>query len=263
MVTTASKLYFGAAAVAMLAAWVYGWGTGGGLSGVIFLGFTGGVGEQAGYTILQVTSAILLGLGVAASALRDADPEASIAAARLETLPALVPAGGGYWPVLGAAAVVAAAVGLVASPVVFVIGLIAAGLVMIEWTVLAWSERATGDPAVNRRIRNRLMNPIEIPVAGALAILILVVSVSRILLAISKDASSITAIVIALLILGLGFAIAYRPKMSKDAVAAILGVIVLIVIGAGIVAAGTGSREFEHHEEESGEVAPEGAESGG
>ena len=120
MVTTASKLYFGAAVVAMLAAWTYGWGTGGGLSGVIFLGLTGGVGELAGYTILQITSAILLCLGVAASVLRDADPEAAAAASRLETLPELVPAAGGYWPLLGAGAVVAAAVGLVASPVVFV-----------------------------------------------------------------------------------------------------------------------------------------------
>src|SRR5262245_30700933 len=214
MVTTASKLYFGAAAAAMVAAWVYGWGTGGGLSGVVFFGLTGGVGELTGYTILQVTSAVLLGLGVASSLLRDADPEAAIVAARLETMPPLVPAATGYWPVLGGAAVVAAAVGLVASPVVFVIGLIAAGVVTFEWAVLAWSERATGDPVVNRQIRDRLMNPIEIPVAAALAILILVVSVSRILLAIDNHASSVTAIVIAALILGIGFLVAYRPRIS-------------------------------------------------
>lgn len=263
MVTTASKLYFGAAVVAMVAAWVYGWGTGGGLTGVIFLGFTGGVGELAGYTILQVTAGVLFCVGVAASILRDADPEAAAAASRLESLPELVPADGGYWPVLGAGAVVAAAVGLVASPVVFVIGLLLAGVVMLEWTVLAWSERATGDPAVNRRIRNRLMYPIEIPLFGALGILVLVVSVSRILLALSKDASSAIAVVIAVLVLGLGFLIAYRPKISKDLVAAVVGVAILLVIGAGIVAAGTGTREFDEHEEEPAELAPEGAESGG
>ena len=32
MTTTASKLFFGAAAAALLSAWVYGWGTGGGLT---------------------------------------------------------------------------------------------------------------------------------------------------------------------------------------------------------------------------------------
>ena len=264
MVTTASKLYFGAAVAAMVSAWVYGWGTGGGLSGVIFLGFTGGVGELAGYTILQITAAVLLGLGVAAALLRDADAESGVVAAGLESMPDLaVPAQGGYWPLLGAGAGVAAAVGLVASPVVFVIGLLMAGLVTIEWAVQAWSERATADPDVNRDIRNRLMYPIEIPVAGTLAILILVVSVSRILLALSKEASSAIAIVIALLVLGLGFLVAYRPRLSKDAIAGILIVCVMAVIGAGIVAAASGSREFEEHEADHAEVAPEGAESGG
>ena len=116
---------------------------------------------------------------------------------------------------------------------------------------------------MSRQIRDRLMNPIEIPIAAALAILILVVSVSRILLAIDNHASSATAIVIAALILGIGFLVAYRPRISKDVVAAIVGVIVLIVIAAGIVAAGTGTREFEHHEEESSQLAPEAGEGGG
>ena len=40
-------------------------------------------------------------------------------------------------------------------------------------------------------------------------------------------------------------------------------IFVLIVIAAGIVAAGTGTREFEHHEEESSQLAPEAGEGGG
>jgi carbon starvation protein CstA len=205
-------------------------------------------------------SAIALLLGVATSVLRDADPEAI----PVETVPDIAaPAQPSHWPVLAAGSVVAAAVGLVASPVVFVIGLIFAGLVMLEWTVLAWSERATGDPEVNRTIRHRLMSPIEVPVAGALAVLILVVSVSRILLALDKDASSAVAIVIAALVLGLGFLVAYRPRLSKDAVTGVLVAIVLAVIGAGIVAAASGTREFEHHEDDHAELAPEGAEGEG
>jgi hypothetical protein len=264
MVTTASKLYFGAATVAFVAAAVYGWGTGGGFLGVLTAGLMGGVGELAGYTILAGTGVILTVLGIASSILRDADPEAAAAAARLESLPAIAaPSAQSYWPILGGASIVAAAVGLVASPVVFVIGLIGAGLVGIEWMVLAWSERATGDPAINQQIRNRLMYPVEIPVGGALAILVLVVAVSRILLALSKDASSGVAIAVALFVLALGFLISYRPKLSKDAVAGIVAVSVLVVIGAGIVAAATGSREFHPHEEDDTELAPEGEEGGG
>jgi hypothetical protein len=264
MVTTASKLYFGAATVAFIAAFVYGWGTDGGFLGVLTAGLMGGTGELAGYTLLATTGAILLLLGIAASILRDADPEAAAAAARLESLPAVVaPSSPSYWPILGATAVVVAAMGLVISPLVVVAGLLGAALITLEWMVLAWSERATGDPEVNRQVRNRLMYPIEIPVAGALGILVLVVSVSRILLALSKDASSAVAVLIAVLVLGLGFLVAYRPKLSKDAVAAIVAVSVVVVIGAGIAAAAAGSREFHEHEEGNAELAPEDAGSGG
>ena len=44
MTTTASKLFFGASIVALLTAWAYGWGTGGGFTGVMLVGLKGGVG---------------------------------------------------------------------------------------------------------------------------------------------------------------------------------------------------------------------------
>lgn len=253
MVTTASKLLFPAAFVALVASWIYGLGTDGQILGVLFLGLKGSVGEVAGYTILQFLAGVLLALGVAASVLRDADPEAQAAAARLETLPpAVAPTGVTYWPVLGALGMTVAAVGLVASPVLFVIGLIGVGLVLLEWMVSAWSERATGDPSVNRQIRNRLMFPIEIPVLGALAVLTLVVSISRVFLAVSRTGSSVVAIVVACLVLALGFVVAYRPRLGKDAIAAMLVVVAGLVIAGGVIGAASGSREFEHHEAEHG-----------
>jgi uncharacterized Tic20 family protein len=126
--------------------------------------------------------------------------------------------------------------------------------------VSAWSERATGDPAVNRQIRNRLMYPIEIPLAGALAILVVVVSISRVLLTVNRHASSIVAIVVGALITAVAFLIAYRPKLSKDAIVGILAVAALIVIGAGIFGAANGHREFHH---EGGEEGGTGGESEG
>ena len=83
--------------------WVYGWGTGGGLTGVIFLGLKGGVGELAGYTSSSASSASSLGLGVATSILRDADPEAPgrRRPARVAARRSPPPPGVGYWPVLG------------------------------------------------------------------------------------------------------------------------------------------------------------------
>lgn len=260
MTTTASKLFFGGAAVALLAAFTYGWGTGGGFTGVMLFGLKGGVGELAGYTVLVATALVLLGLGIATSLLRDADPEVQAAAARLETAPPVAaPAGPSYWPVLGALAVTATLVGAVASPVVFVIGALGTLLVTLEWMVSAWSERATGDPAVNREIRNRLMFPIEIPVAGALVILVLVVSISRVLLATDRNVSSVIAIVVGAVITAAAFLVAYRPKLSKDAIALMLAIGALVVIGAGIVSAANGSREFHHHGEEEEHGGEEGA----
>lgn len=256
MLTTASKFFFAGAAVAFLASYVYGIGTDGDLLGVLTLGLKGPVGELAGYTILQTVGALLLGLGATSSILRDADPDVQAATARLEALPpATAPVSTSYWPVLGALAAVIAAVGLVASPVLFVIGALGVLLVLLEWMVSAWSERATGDPALNRQIRNRLMYPLEIPVAGALGILVLVVSVSRVFLALPKNGSSAIAIVASALILAFGFVVAYRPKLSKDAIAGVLAVCGLLVIAGGIGAAVAGPREFEHHGEEHGDEA--------
>jgi hypothetical protein len=251
MTTTASKLFLGGAVAALLSAWIYGWGTGGGLTGVMLFGLLGGVGELTGYTILVAAAGVLAGLGTATSLLRDADPETQAAVARLEVAPAVtVPDGPSWWPVLGALSVAVALVGLVASPVLFVMGALGGLLVTLEWMVSAWSERATGDPEINRQVRNRLMFPIEIPVAGALIILVLVVSISRVLLTLDRNASSAIAIAIGALILGVAFLVAYRPKLSKDAIAALLAVGAVVLIGAGIVSASAGPRDFEHHTDE-------------
>ena len=50
-----------------------------------------------------------------------------------------------------------------------------AGLVvLLEWMVSAWADRASGDEAANRRIRNRIMYPLEIPVFGAIGMVLFV-----------------------------------------------------------------------------------------
>jgi hypothetical protein len=251
MTTTASKLFLGGAVAALLSAWIYGWGTGGGLTGVMLFGLLGGVGELTGYTVLVMASLVMAGLGTATALLRDADPETQAAVARLDAAPPVtVPASPSYLPVLGALGAVVCLIGAVASPVLFVIGALGLVLVTLEWMVTAWSERATGDAAVNRQIRNRLMFPIEIPVAGALVILVLVVSISRVLLTLDRNTSSAIAIVVGALILAGAFVIAYRPKLSKDAIAVALALGAVVLIGAGIAAATAGPRDFEHHEDE-------------
>jgi hypothetical protein len=264
MVTTASKFFFGAAAVALAAAVAYGLGTEGDVVGVLTLGLRGPVGDVAGYTVLIAVGVLLACLGTASSILRDADPEVQASVARLESLPPVVaPATTSYWPVLGALGAVVAAIGLVASPVLFVIGLLGVGIVLLEWMVSAWAERATGDADVNRQIRNRLMYPIEIPVYGALGAVVAVACISRVLLAVSRIGSSVVAIVVAALILLLAFVVAYRPRLSKDLVAGLLVVVALAVVAGGIVGAASGTREFEPHEAEHEDEPGAGGTEGG
>ena len=84
--------------------------------------------------------------------------------------------------------------------------------------MVAAAERATGDPEVNRQIRNRLMYPIEIPLAGAVSgVVVMITAISRVFLALDKVSTAVVAVVIGAIILGIGFFVAYRPHLLKDA----------------------------------------------
>jgi hypothetical protein len=214
----------------------------------MLFGLLGGVGELTGYTVLVTTSAVLAGLGTTTSILRDADAEQQAAVAGLDRAPVVAPARGSYLPAIGAVCFVLVLVGLVASPWLFLAGVLGAAAVTVEWMVTAWADRATGDPDTNVRIRNQLMRPFEVPIGAVLAVLVLVVSFSRVFLTLEARTTAILALVLGAIVLGVGFFIAYRPNVSKDAIAGIVVVGALVAIGAGIAAAAAGPRDFEHHE---------------
>jgi hypothetical protein len=123
--------------------------------------------------------------------------------------------------------------GLVLSSAVFVAGLIVLGIVIFEWMIQAWSDRATGDAETNRQIRNRIMAPIEIPVLALGAGGLLILSLSRVLLAVSAHAAVWVAIGVASLIMLTAIVVSLRPRISRNFVAA-----VVLVIGAGIITGG-------------------------
>src|ERR671923_89391 len=187
MITTGSKWYFGLGFVTLVLAWSYGWSTGGNGLGPLSVGYKGGVGDHFGYGVLLTAAVLSLFLGFVATAVRDAEAQAVAQVAGTDTVPAVTPAGTSYWPAVTAFGVALVVIGLVSAPVLFVFGLIVLGIVLVEWTVQTWADRATGDPAANREIRNRVMNPIEFPAAGLLGVAVLVVSISRVFLAVSAD----------------------------------------------------------------------------
>jgi hypothetical protein len=235
----------------------YGWTTGGNGVGPLTMGYKGGVGDHFGYGVLVTAGFVSLFLGALSLAVRDAEALAEAQVAGTETVPPAIPAAPSYWPAVTAFGVTLVVIGLVSSPVLFVIGLVALGVVLVEWAVQAWADHATGDPATNRQIRNRLMNPIEFPAAGLLAIGVVVAAFSRLFLSLSADAAVWVGIGIAGTIILVGFFFASRPRISANVIVGILLVAALVVIGLGIGGAVSGQREF-HEPGAEGTPAEEG-----
>jgi hypothetical protein len=258
MITTGSKWFFGLGFVLLVLAAAYGWTTGGNGLGPLTVGYKGGVGDHFGYGILVSGAIVSLVLGFVASGARDAEAAAVAQVAGTETVPAVTPAGASYWPPIAAFGAALVVIGLVAEPLLFVFGLIVLGIVLVEWAVQAWADRASGDPETNRRIRNRLMNPIEYPAAGVLALALLALGFSRAFLALSSEAAVWVALAAAVVVVGGGFLVASRPKISSNVLLGLLVAGALVVIGIGVAGGVAGTREFHEHEEE-GDHGAEGA----
>ncbi len=264
MITTGSKWFFGLGFVSLVLAAAYGWTTGGNGLGPVSVGYKGGVGDHFGYGILLAAGVLSLLLGFVATAARDADADAIAEVAGTETVPPVVPAGASYWPPVAAFGAGLVIVGLVAQAVLVVFGLIVLGIVLIEWSVQTWADNATGDPETNRRIRNRLMNPIEYPGAAILILGLVALGFASLFLALSAEATVWVALAASVVIVGAGFLIASRPRISSNVVVGLLVVGALLVIGVGVAGGVAGTREFHEHEGEhdngdEGALAPAGA----
>lgn len=254
MFTPGFRFFFGFGLLALAGAVVYGFATGGDqgviehVLGPLTLGWKGGVGEHFGYTVLVAAGFVSMFIGCLLVAFRDADPEAQAGALEVESVPLTqAPADASYWPIVGAFAVMTTLIGLLVGRELLLVGLTFVVITIIEWTVKAWSERATGDAGANRELRNRIMFPLEIPVAGFLLIATVFVGVSRVFLAASKTGAVIFGGVVAVLVFGFAIAIALRPELRKSLTAVAVVLLGLAVIGGGIAAAVIGERDFEEH----------------
>lgn len=258
MLTAGFKLFFGIGALAAVGTIIYGVATGdpGGADyigvvdrdawkGVISLGWQGGVGEHTGFIVLFFAALVSGGLGCMLVAFRDADAESvGELAPTGETPPSVAPSEPSYWPVLSAFAVAVTVIGLVTHAAIFVIGLILAGVVAFEWMITAWADRATGDATANRALRNRLMNPIEVPVLGAAGVAILVVGGSRVLLAVSEFSAVWIAAGVSAVILLVAMLFVAKPHIGKSVITTVLAFAAVAVVAAGIVATAAGS--YDH-----------------
>lgn len=284
MITRGSKYFFGAAAVGYLTALLYGFLTGaaahggvldvfsnGGLVnsviGPLSFGWKGWVGDQVGYSVLMAFAGVMVVLGGFTSVFRDGSPEAlaelqgatvekgEITGARVD-LRVVTPQGLSMWPIFTAFSAGIAIVGLAVSTVLFGIGCIGLIIAGVEWTVKAWSERATGDAAQNKAIRDHLMHPLEIPIGATLVIALVIFCMSRILLAVPKVGAVFFIIILATIVFVVAILLASRPQLKRSVMVGALLIFGVLIIAGGIVGGVAGPREKEDHSEEESLGAP-------
>ncbi len=250
MFTWGSKYLFGVFVAAFLSAVVYGIVSGGGPVGVISFGYKGGVGEHVGYTILMSASVVALVLGIVSVITRDGDAEDMAALAGSDrALAVRPPASLSIAGPLTAFGIGCLVVGVAVSTAFLYLGVAVLFVVAIEWLVQAWSERATGDDQVNNIIRNRILGPIEVPMLGLLAIAVIVLGISRILLAVSSIGSVVIASVAAAFVFCSAVLIA-KSQAPRAIISAIVSFGAVAVLAGGVVGAVSGERDFHEHEEE-------------
>ena len=226
MFPAGSRLLIGATVLAALAATLYGVTVGGSL---------GTIGLISAAVALAVLTVINLYT-------RDADVSALDEIALTDSPAAHRPPWPSLWPIVGALGGVLLAVGLVTYPVVFMLGIVALIAAVVEWTLQAWSERASGDRSYNTEVRERFAHPAEFPVLAALGFGVIVYSFSRIMLSLSKTGGPAAFGTIAALVLGAGFLVAFRRNLGNAVIAGVAAVAVLALVAGGIAAAISGER---------------------
>jgi hypothetical protein len=235
MFTTGSKLFIGATTLALLSTIAWGVLKGGDV------GWTGTIGLIS----LTIALAFLTGINFF---VRDCnvgamDPSAATASAAAQRRP-----GASIWPFVAAIGLGLLVVGVVTEPVVFQAGLVVLLAVLVEWMVQAWSERASGDPDYNAKVRKRVLNPLEFPVLGAAIVAVIIYSFSRIMLFLSKANGPIVFGVIASLVLFAGFLFSIRTNVKRSLIIGVCTIAGLGLISTGAVMAIDGERDIETHE---------------
>lgn len=257
VLTPGFKLFGGIAAVAFVGAFVFAIGGNFANSdqglidsvvGPLTLGWKGGVGSQLGYSLLLGTA---VGSGAVAGmilAFRDADPEAQAQVTHVEARPlTAIPHGSSYAPVAVALAGVGLLIGLAANtPLALASAFVLAATAMV-WTTRAWANRLTDDDATNSAMYERLMEPWRVPVMSVVIVGVVVLGVSRLLLATTKTGSVVVFSLIAIAFFLITAVIASRPRMPRNALALLILITVLIVLGSAIAGLVAGQREFKDY----------------
>ena len=211
------------------------------------------VDERAGTMLLLFLAgaALIAAVATAGAAVPDEAPVVPNDAPppeRRATTTGAAPRGSG-WPAGAAVATGILAASAAGGGPAVVVGVIAVLVATGGWFAKVWSEDPGWTPRLRERASMRLLVPVGLPVATFLLAATIAISLSRILLAISKNAAVAVALVVALAILSACAWIAIRPRVSSSAILALAALAVVSMAGAGVTGVAAGEREFHAHEE--------------
>jgi len=198
-------------------------------------------GDHAGVSLFLSLAVAAIAGAIALTNFRD---PAVVPAAADAPPPELRPAGpvrlvgGPGWPAIGALGASLVAGALIVSPL-----FAAAAAVLIMTAAVGW----LGSVAIDRTRRVPNLLPIGIPVVGLFAIGSLMFFMSRILLAVSEQASTWIALAVAVIVLAFASFVAVKPQVTSRMLVGGLVVGGLLMAGGGIVAGVAGQRHIEEH----------------
>ena len=150
--------------------------------------------------------------------------------------------GSSFWPLVFALGIAVVLLGLATHPIVFVLGIAVLVGGGVEWTVQSWAERASADGSYNGYVRHRAIGALDYPGLAAVALGVIAYFFSRIMLTASKSGAAVIFIVVAAVVLVIGFALALKPALRGKATALIVSAGVLALAVAGIASALSGER---------------------
>mgnify|MGYP003337744210 CR=1 FL=1 len=228
MITTSSKLLYGLGGASLAA-------------GVLW--FVAKDGQAMGTVMFAFLAVAFVFLGAIASYTRDGHVLSTDTAAHASAAAAQKPLRAALWPLGTAISVGVTTVGFISSPGIFKVGVALLIAMLGEWMVSNWAEHTSSSSDYNTKVRDYVVHPLELPVAGALLLAVVVLSFSRIMLAIAKDAGPIVFALAGALVLFVGTLVSMRRNANRRVVAGVLGVVVLALAGTGVALALNGERE--------------------
>jgi plastocyanin len=149
-------------------------------------------------------------------------------------------------PFLAAVALGVFGVGLAAGHAVVIVGLILGVFVAAGWLAQCWREDPSFTGPEGVWISERLLAPFGFPLIALTLVGIIVLSVSRVLLAVPKAASVAIAFALAVMLLVVFLALARQHRVRGATVVTLGGFAFVTLIAAGSVSAASGYRTFEH-----------------